>query len=320
VAGGYDFSESDPNNEQQRGAARITPLTMEDPSEYEKLRLRNMARNKRIMGSLGLEDAQPKRAPALKCAKAAKKEADAAPRRSGRNSSAPDYTGEKIIAANDDDDNDDLGAYRAERAAAKVVSARATASRATPAAACKPTSIVALPPASAFSAQGLAERFPGCAVARGPPRRDAPDGAFRFAASLGASSEELKVVASFRPNRSPEEVLRAGAFGGTYFRTISSGVVKRSISGAWRELPAAWVAGLDPAASLARPWKDYSPAANKFGVKSGQTLEDWEASGWISAEDPFGWFQWCVLWLGRSVASRRAWPLPRTRWFHPFSV
>jgi hypothetical protein len=95
---------------------------------------------------------------------------------------------------------------------------------------------------------------------------------------------------SFHPNLTPEEVLRGGAFGGSYFRPIASGVTGKVHAEAWRELPPAWVDGLSTAKHLASP--TYHAEVNKFGVKSGQDLRDWEGSGWITAQDPLGWFHW----------------------------
>ena len=85
--------------------------------------------------------------------------------------------------------------------------------------------------------------FPGFDVVTSPPSRDA-EGRFKFAAMESASKSEKSTVGSFRPNRSPAEVLRAGAFGGTYFRTIKSGVVHSTLEGAWKELPKEWIQGL----------------------------------------------------------------------------
>lgn len=102
----------------------------------------------------------------------------------------------------------------------------------------------------------------------------------------------------FRPTMSPEEVLRAGAFGGTYFRPIYSSVAKARFVGAWREFPKEWTAGLDAPKMLES--SHYDTKVNKFRVACGQSLAAWESSGWIIARDPFGWFQWyCRFYLGR---------------------
>ena len=102
----------------------------------------------------------------------------------------------------------------------------------------------------------------------------------------------------FTPNLTPAEVLQAGAFGGGYFRTIKSGVTGKTYVDAWKEFPAEWFAGLNIKQQVASP--NYDPSVNKFGVKCGQGLLEWEASGWIAAQDPFGWFHWyCRFYLGR---------------------
>ena len=134
------------------------------------------------------------------------------------------------------------------------------------------------------------------------PTRDA-SGAFHF------SKLPADVTHAFTPNMSPEEVLRAGSFGGYYFRTIASGVTGFVYENAWRELPPAWLAGLSPKSYAAQK---YNAAVNKFGVKSGLDLAEWEESTWISKLDPFGWFQWyCRFFQGR-----RSWDDARqiSRW------
>jgi len=95
---------------------------------------------------------------------------------------------------------------------------------------------------------------------------------------------------TFHPTVSPEEVLRAGAFGGTYFRPITSGVTGRRYVRAWEELPPGWLAGLNVRRVVGSP--TYAPSVNRHGVKCGQGLDAWEASGWITAQDPYGWFMW----------------------------
>ena len=55
----------------------------------------------------------------------------------------------------------------------------------------------------------------------GLPTRDQKSGELQFTPGLSCPPETRKY---FRPNRTPEEVLRAGGFGGTYFRNIHSAV------------------------------------------------------------------------------------------------
>jgi hypothetical protein len=151
-----------------------------------------------------------------------------------------------------------------------------------------------------YDAKAIQELFPKCKVAVGPVTREGPGEPLSFCPAKGASASDKSSVAKFKPNRTPEEVLRAGSFGGTYFRTIDSGVVKETLKDQWRELPASWISGLNPSTHLARPWKRYDEGINKFRKKSGTSLEDWESSGWITAHDPFGWFQWyCRFYQGR---------------------
>ena len=103
----------------------------------------------------------------------------------------------------------------------------------------------------------------------------------------------------FRPNLSPTEVLRMGSFGGGYFRPIYSSVLKSDIDRAWDDgIPKTWLKGLDIQKQVASPV--YDASVNKYGVKCGQTLEQWEHNGWIREVDPYGWFQWyCRFFQGR---------------------
>ncbi|KAL8807978.1 MAG: hypothetical protein Q9223_003926 [Gallowayella weberi] len=103
----------------------------------------------------------------------------------------------------------------------------------------------------------------------------------------------------FTPNKSPEEMLREGCFGGSYFRPLFSKRLGIIVSDDYKELPAAWLAGLDVDRYLVAP--DYDPDVNKFKVSCGQSIEEWEAAGWINhTYDVRGWFQWyCRFFMGR---------------------
>lgn len=100
----------------------------------------------------------------------------------------------------------------------------------------------------------------------------------------------------FTPNKSPAEVVREGAFGGSYFRPLYSKKLNTTISD---DHPPSLTEGLDTAYYLTSP--TYNPEANKFKVACGQSIEQWEASGWINHSfDVRGWFQWyCRFFAGR---------------------
>lgn len=103
----------------------------------------------------------------------------------------------------------------------------------------------------------------------------------------------------FTPNKSPAEMLREGAFGGSYFRPLYSKRLGVTVSDDYLELPTPWTHGLDASLYLTSP--TYDPEANKFKVACGQSIEEWEASGWIDHRfDVRGWFQWyCRFFAGR---------------------
>jgi len=105
---------------------------------------------------------------------------------------------------------------------------------------------------------------------------------------------------TFTPNLSPKEVLQLGSFGGTYFRDIISAVTGEACKGreVVKEFPKDWFAGLKLEDVVCSP--TYSKEVNQYKVSCGGSLGQWECSGWVSALDPYGWFQWyCRFFLGR---------------------
>ena len=104
---------------------------------------------------------------------------------------------------------------------------------------------------------------------------------------------------TFTPNKSPEEMIREGCFGGSYWRPLYSRRLGTTIVDDYKELPLSWISGLDVEKFLTSP--EYDPEVNKYKVSSGQTIEEWEAAGWINhTYDVRGWFQWyCRFFMGR---------------------
>jgi hypothetical protein len=107
---------------------------------------------------------------------------------------------------------------------------------------------------------------------------------------------------SFTPNKTPAEVLREGAFGGCYYRPYRSLKLKIVVTDDWKELPDDWLDGLDvPKFLTGGEAGELDPGVNKFAVKAGQSLEDWEKAGWMDHRyDVRGWFQWVITKLEHS--------------------
>lgn len=116
------------------------------------------------------------------------------------------------------------------------------------------------------------------------------------------------IINQFRPNLTPRQIFVLGSFGGTYWRPIYSNVTdknhknrhlkfkkiinnKGELENWWKDIPTNY---------LTNKWENYDININKYKVKVGQTLEEWEDSGWIRSQDPYGWIEWyCHFYGGR---------------------
>ena len=99
----------------------------------------------------------------------------------------------------------------------------------------------------------------------------------------------------FGANKTPVEIIREGAFGGTYFRDIYSGINEKWYKNSWKEF--VQLKNID-AKFYASDYYDIN--VNKYGAKCGTSLRFWENKGWINEIDPYGWFQlYFRYWLGR---------------------
>ncbi|GAA5860196.1 hypothetical protein JCM8547_009222 [Rhodosporidiobolus lusitaniae] len=112
----------------------------------------------------------------------------------------------------------------------------------------------------------------------------------------------------FRPNLTPEEIIRGGAFDGGFFRPVKSKKSGRELHEDWSDFPREWYSGLDVSQYLTRPElttpAEIATSVNKWQAKMGQGYEEWEKAGWIVPEhDARGWFQWYYrFYLGRRCA------------------
>jgi len=103
------------------------------------------------------------------------------------------------------------------------------------------------------------------------PTRD-PDGTLRF--------EDFP---DFTPNKTPEEIIREGAFGGGYFwpfRSQKLNLVGEAPNEEWVELPPEWFHGLDKQVFLTgEKHNGYEALINKFKVSCEQSVDEWLAAG-----------------------------------------
>ena len=99
----------------------------------------------------------------------------------------------------------------------------------------------------------------------------------------------------FGAKKRPVEIIKEGAFGGTYFRGIYS-----SVNGQWYKKSRK---EFDQSKNINQKFycSDYNNVSvNIYGVKCWTSLRFWENKGWINEIDPYVWFQWYFrYWLGR---------------------
>ena len=99
----------------------------------------------------------------------------------------------------------------------------------------------------------------------------------------------------FNPNKTPIQIIKEGAFGGTYFRDVYSNINKLWYKNSWKEIIC--LKNIDP---KFYPSDYYDINVNKYRVKCGTSLRFGENKGWINKIDLYGWFQWYLrYWLGR---------------------
>jgi len=108
----------------------------------------------------------------------------------------------------------------------------------------------------------------------------------------------------FTPQLTPQQMLEMGVFGGWYFGDCPNGIPD--------DLPASWFEHAPLSSS------GFDKTLNHFGVAAGQPRTVWLEKGWITPEDPLGWFQWyCRYHLGRRLPGVDAFQIKR---WHAFGA
>ena len=123
---------------------------------------------------------------------------------------------------------------------------------------------------------------------------------FRKAKKGGKSNKKIKKFSDypeFKPNLTPQEMFELGSFGGTYWRPIYSGVLKKKLKPPLNDYPKSWWKNI-PMENLVS--EEYDKSKNKYKVKVGTSLEFWESKKWIKPSHPYGWVQWyCDFYMGK---------------------
>ena len=108
---------------------------------------------------------------------------------------------------------------------------------------------------------------------------------------------KFKDYPDFEPNLTPREIFKLGSFGGTYWRPIYSRITNKKYDDQHLEFPEEFWKGINNNKMVQTK---YDKSINRYGVKVGQGLKEWEDSGWIVEQDPYGWVQWyCRFYSGR---------------------
>ena len=99
-----------------------------------------------------------------------------------------------------------------------------------------------------------------------------------FMESEGVEMDEFNIA-----DTDPKKMLEYGVFGGSYLGSTID------------EYPKSWFV-------KAKLSKTFNVNLNYFEIRSGQSLKEWKKKGWITKEDPRGWFQWyCRFYNGRRI-------------------
>ena len=95
------------------------------------------------------------------------------------------------------------------------------------------------------------------------------------------TAKEGELPSNFSPRVTPKQMLEMGVFGGLYMCDCSD------------EFPE-WFDN----AKLSPNYRD--ARLNYFGIDASQSLDVWRSKGWVTEQDPRGWFQWyCRFYAGR---------------------
>ena len=109
----------------------------------------------------------------------------------------------------------------------------------------------------------------------------------------------FKDFPDFTPNLTPIEIFELGSFGGTYWRQIKSSITNKKYENVHKKYPEEWWKNIKDD-KLTNKWDNYNVKVNKYNVKVGSTLEEWEENKWITENHHYGWVHWyCDFYIGK---------------------
>lgn len=110
------------------------------------------------------------------------------------------------------------------------------------------------------------------------------------------------VVLPFTPHLIPVQMLEMGVFGASYFAYA-------------KEADLEWLGDAVYKLALQNMAPKYRAKLNRFGVRSGDSKEAWDAQGWLKPEDPLGWFHWYCRYHNGRRHQRDSWQIQRWQRF-----
>ena len=93
----------------------------------------------------------------------------------------------------------------------------------------------------------------------------------------------------FYPYLTPTDILKNGAFGGSYFGV---GDLKGDYD--YQSLFMETLSGVPSSDYLG---DKYKPKHNLFKVRSGMDYQYWTKMNWMHPDDPYGWFEWYLKYF-----------------------
>jgi len=102
----------------------------------------------------------------------------------------------------------------------------------------------------------------------------------------------------FTPSYTPIEMIEQGVFEGIYTDCI------KDISSKYKKSKKVLKCGSKPDINI-----------NRYGVKSRQSLKEWEKNGWVTKDSPLGWWEWYIKYFEGRRIEEDEWQIKRWRSF-----